>query len=93
VGALPERLSRDARGQQEALLAAVRSELRRAVSALASEESAAIARLDARLAVRRAAARTFDFERLDALAPCHAATPLCLDAAHCNGVQALAFPP
>lgn len=60
AGALPERLSRDGRAAQEALLAAVKGELRLAVSALASEESAAIARLDARLAVggaRRAAGR------------------------------------
>ena len=51
VGTLQERLSRDARAGQEAVVGAVKGELRRAVSALASEESAAIARLDARLSV------------------------------------------
>jgi hypothetical protein len=51
VAGLQERLSRDARSGQEQLMGAVKGELRRAVSALASEESAAIARLDARLAV------------------------------------------
>jgi hypothetical protein len=44
-------LARDSKSGQEALIGAVKGELRRAVSALASEESAAIARLDARLAV------------------------------------------
>jgi hypothetical protein len=57
LASLQERLSRDARSGQEALMGAVKSELRLAVSALASEESAAIARLDARLSVSLPPAR------------------------------------
>lgn len=51
LGVLPERLAAGQRSELEALVAALRMELRRAAESLANNETTALARLDARLAV------------------------------------------
>lgn len=52
LAALPERLAAEQRAAYEAVLAALRGELRRATDGMVANESAALARLDARLGVR-----------------------------------------
>lgn len=51
LGVLPERLAAGQRAELEVLVAALRVELRRAAESLANNETTALARLDARLAV------------------------------------------
>lgn len=51
LGALPERMQREQQAQYNAVLAAVRSELRAVADTRASEEGAMLAQLSARIAV------------------------------------------
>ncbi len=51
VGALSERLQQEQRAQGEALMSNLRQELRRAAAAASADETAALSRLDTRLAV------------------------------------------